>query len=379
MIKRYSDIHDENLLTVINNLQNNHDLPFDAFLKVERGNNIDGSSCWRLVLKGKQGFFFWFRADFQNPYVDANPRYDKTFGGLGKVLNSQQKTFTNSLINESSNWLASIQDILPEKIYHRAKINYPEYYSSEDRIVLEKAFKKFGFNRSNDFVRFEHVDNRENEKPWIVFQRVGNKYFFRMKLSSTKVRFNHSPGTGSQEETDNMVEQVYNNAGANSKIDGTRVYPGHISRLEQWLEKLKIREVADRIDAGIEEEEIKVDVEQFTVPFIDLTDDGTPSLTRDEIKEVRDLLKYWKEIADSDLEIDDETKDKFDEVVSTADLIIVQNRQAPKTGIAKVVGGVLKVAKDEGIKIVVKKGLDKVPSWIMEHLPKLLEEYNPFK
>ncbi len=66
MIKRYSDIHDENLLTVINNLQNNHDLPFDAFLKVERGNNIDGSSCWRLVLKGKQGFFFWFRADFQN-------------------------------------------------------------------------------------------------------------------------------------------------------------------------------------------------------------------------------------------------------------------------------------------------------------------------
>ena len=82
MIKRYSDIHDENLLTVINNLQNNHDLPFDGFLKVERGNNIDGSSCWRLVLKGKQGFFFWFRADFQNPYVDANPRYDKTFGGL---------------------------------------------------------------------------------------------------------------------------------------------------------------------------------------------------------------------------------------------------------------------------------------------------------
>lgn len=104
-------------------------------------------------------------------------------------------------------------------------------------------------------------------------------------------------------------------------------------------------------------------------------DDELP-LTKEELKEVRAVLNIWRDLAEADDENSDEQKDTFDKVVSLADLLIAENKTAPKNKTGKIVRSVWKVAYEELIKIVVRKGIEKAPTWIPEILLYLKNMYN---
>lgn len=371
-------------------------IPRDAFFAPEEGNETEGETSWRISLKSKPEFFFWFRyvpvnildEDDKGLLYECNPRMKKyTWGKHGRSITKKDylpdlKTIFKEWFLEKNN---SINVLFPDD-----KINYPEDTTSEEKLYLFNILKETGAKPYKEYIFFELKSREGNDNnPWFAIQRVGKKQFFRTKWNTEPTPFHYRPGN-KEAETNNSQDIRLTST---NPIEKGRMRKNHIENFAIWINRILSLEEAERNLKLLQEDNEEINIPPIQpryitpefkdeisdngfFPFIDLTaNDDSPPLTREERNEIREMLRLWRESADADEEVSEMTRDKFDEAVSTADLIISKNKDAPRNSIGKVIGNVWKVAKEEGIKVVVRKGLENAPEWIVEHLPKLLDKF----